>query len=42
MSDGHSQNYKSEKHHLILAVNSALTLVEFLFDTLEFQNLSKK
>ena len=41
MSDGHSQNYKSEKHHAILAVNSALTLVEFLFDTLEFQNLYK-
>lgn len=39
MSDGHSQNYKSEKHHAILAVNSALTLVEFLFDTLEFQKL---
>jgi hypothetical protein len=41
MSDGHSPNYKSERHHAVLAINSALTIIEFLFDTLEFQNLTK-
>ena len=41
MSDGHSQNYRPERHHAILAINSALTLIELLFDTLEFQNLQQ-
>lgn len=42
MSERHTQNYKPEQHHAMLATNSALTLIEFLFGTLEFQNLVKK
>lgn len=38
MSDGHSREVKPFKHHAKLIVNSSKTLVDFLYDTHEFQN----
>lgn len=37
MSDAHLPKYKAEKHHALLAVNSANTLAQFLFDTYNYQ-----
>lgn len=37
MSDSHVISYKPAKHHATLAVNSAKTLCNFLFDTKEYQ-----
>lgn len=46
MSDAHGVAYKPGRHHAKLAVNSAKTLSDFLFDTLSYQiengNLRKK
>jgi hypothetical protein len=36
MSDSHCRTYKPEKHHAILVVNSAKTLISFLLDTFEY------
>ncbi|NOT17842.1 MAG: abortive infection family protein [Sulfuriferula sp.] len=38
MSDAHGVSYKPSRHHAKLAVNAAKTLVDFLFDTLTYQN----
>lgn len=37
MSDAHGVTYKPSRHHAKLAVNSAKTLADFLFDTLSYQ-----
>jgi hypothetical protein len=37
MSDAHLPKYMAEKHHALLAVNSANTLAQFLFDTYNYQ-----
>lgn len=37
MSDAHGVAYKPSRHHAKLAVNSAKTLADFLFDTMSFQ-----
>lgn len=37
MSDAHNPTYIAEKHHALLAVNSANTLTQFLFDTFQYQ-----
>ena len=37
MSDAHVASYKPSKHHAKLAFNSAKTLADFLFDTVEHQ-----
>jgi hypothetical protein len=37
MSDAHARSYKPEKHHAELAINSARTVVSFLFSTFEYQ-----
>jgi hypothetical protein len=37
MSDAHLPQYKAEKHHAILAVNAANTVVQFIFDTHKYQ-----
>jgi hypothetical protein len=42
MSDAHLPQYKAEKHHAVLAVNSANTLAQFLFDTYEYQFKNSK
>lgn len=36
-SDRHAQNYKPQKRHAILVVNSALVITQFLIDTYKFQ-----
>ena len=36
-SDAHSPKYKAQKHHAILAANSAITLCQFLLDSQEYQ-----
>lgn len=41
-SHGHSKTYEVEKHHAILAVNAALTITDFLFDTYEHQIKTRK
>ncbi len=38
MGDRHSQFVKPERRHAQLAVNSAKTVVDFLYDVLEYQN----
>lgn len=38
MGDRHARTYKPEKHHAVLVVNSAKTLVNFLFETKQYQN----
>lgn len=37
MADRHARQYKPEKHHAKLAVNSAFTMCEFLLDSYEYQ-----
>jgi hypothetical protein len=37
MSDAHGVVYKPSRHHAKLAVNSAKTLADFLFDTMSYQ-----
>lgn len=37
LSDSHAQSYRPQRHHAKLAVNSAKTLSDFLFDTFEYQ-----
>ncbi|MFN5240162.1 MAG: abortive infection family protein [Aphanizomenon sp.] len=37
MSDSHVISYKQSEHHARLAVNSAKTLCNFLFNTKEYQ-----
>lgn len=37
MSDAHGVDYKPSRHHAKLAVNSAKTLADFLFDTKSYQ-----
>ncbi len=37
MSDAHVASYKPSKHHAKLAVNSAKTICDFLFETKEYQ-----
>jgi len=37
MSDAHARTYKAEKHHAQLAVNSSRTIVDFIFETFEYQ-----
>lgn len=37
MSDAHGAAYKPSRHHAKLAVNSAKTLADFLFDTMSYQ-----
>ena len=46
MSDAHGVTYKPSRHHAKLAVNSAKTLADFLFDSMSYQigkgSLTKK
>lgn len=37
MSDSHARELKPSKHHAILVVNAVKTVVNFLFDTFEYQ-----
>ena len=37
MSDAHGVTYKPSRHHAKLAVNSAKTLADFLFDSMSYQ-----
>ncbi|MEZ2354659.1 abortive infection family protein [Caballeronia sp. RCC_10] len=37
MSDSHGKTYRPERHHAKLAVNSAKTLADFLFETTDYQ-----
>lgn len=37
MGDAHARTYRPEEHHARLAVNSAKTLADFLFETFEYQ-----
>lgn len=37
MGDRHARRYKPAAHHSLLIVNSAMTLCNFIFDTLEYQ-----
>lgn len=37
MSDSHVITYKPSKHHAKLAVNAAMTLCDFIFDTYQYQ-----
>ena len=37
MGDRHARTYKPAAHHSVLAVNAAMTLCSFVFDTLDFQ-----
>lgn len=40
-SSAHSPKYKAEKHHAVLAYNSAVTLCQFLLDTEKYQASQK-
>lgn len=42
MSDAHASSYKASKHHAKLAVNSAKTFADFIFDSHTYQNKSGK
>lgn len=42
MSDAHASSYKASKHHAKLAVNSAKTFVDFVFDSYAYQKESRK
>ncbi len=42
MSDAHGTLYRPARHHAKLAVNSAKTLADFLFETLAYQKTKKK
>ena len=37
MSDAHASSYKASKHHAKLAVNTAKTFADFIFDTYFYQ-----
>jgi hypothetical protein len=37
MSDAHAVGYKASKHHAKLAVNSAKTFADFVFDSYSYQ-----
>jgi len=37
MSDAHARRYKPHEHHARLAVNSAKTIIDFLFSTFNYQ-----
>jgi len=37
MSDSHARSYKPRRHHAKLAVNASKTLVDFVFETMEYQ-----
>lgn len=39
MSDAHPAVFQPSRHHAKLAVNAAKTLVDFLFDTYEYQRI---
>lgn len=41
-SDSHARKYNPEKHHAVLAVNSALTVSEFLYSSFEYQKQKGK
>ncbi|WP_200763016.1 abortive infection family protein [Nitrosophilus alvini] len=41
MGDRHVRTYKPEKHHAVLVVNAAKTIVNFLFETYEYQKKRK-
>ncbi len=41
-SDRHDRKYNPARHHAKLAVNSALTLCEFLLDSYDYQEARKK
>ena len=42
MSDAHAAGYKASKHHAKLAVNSAKTFADFIFDTYSYQKETGK
>ncbi len=42
MSDAHVVTYRAEEHHARFAVNCARTMVQFLFDTSEYQKTREK
>ena len=42
VSDAHVRTYKPAEHHARLAVNSAKTMCNFLFDTKEYQIAKNK
>ena len=42
MSDAHASSYKASKHHAKLAVNSAKTFADFVFDSHSYQKGSGK
>ena len=37
MGDAHVRVYKPSRHHAKLAVNAAKTLLDFIYDTFEYQ-----
>jgi hypothetical protein len=41
-SDAHARSYRPEMHHARLAVNTAKTVVDFLFETFEYQKQTGK
>jgi len=41
-SDAHARSYRPEQHHARLAVNTAKTVVDFLFETYEYQKRTGK
>lgn len=41
MGDRHARTYKPEKHHAVLAVNTAYSLCEFLLSSQEYQDKKK-
>jgi len=41
-SDAHARTYRPEQHHARLAVNTAKTVVDFLFETYEYQKRTGK
>lgn len=42
MSDAHASSYKASKHHAKLAVNSAKTFADFVFDSYSYQKSAGK
>jgi len=42
MGDAHVRTYKPARHHAKLAVNAAKTLLDFVYDTFEFQKTAGK
>jgi hypothetical protein len=40
MGDAHARSYKPARHHAKLAVNSAKTFLDFVYDTFEYQKAS--